>query len=90
MNAKHRLLIPAGLGVLALLTSPIAALAQGSSQTPPSPNSSNNDPAPPGSLPQGARTLPPGSTGTQEEGSVKTTRIPQAPSEGATGTPKQR
>jgi len=55
------------------------ALAQGASQSPPSPNASNNAPQSPNSMPSRARTLPPGTTGTQRTGTIGTTRTQPAP-----------
>jgi len=74
-----------GFGVLVLLASPTALFAQGSTQSPPSPNASSNSPSAPGSVPSGARTLPPGTTGTQQMGTVGTTRVEPAPTGPASG-----
>ena len=41
--------------------------------SPPSPNAATSQPEPPNSVPQGARTLPPGTTGMQREGNISTT-----------------
>jgi len=76
MNAK----IGFGFGVFVLLASPLPLLAQGATQSPPSPNASSSAPQAPDSVPPGARTLPPGTTGIQQMGTVGTTRVQPAPS----------
>ena len=65
---------------LLLIASPVLVLAvtspafpQGATMSPPSPNAATSQPEPPNSLPQGARTLPPGTTGLQREGTISTT-----------------
>ncbi len=44
-------------------------------------------PQPPNSLPSGARTLPPGTTGMQQMGTVGTTRMQLEAAETTPGTP---
>ena len=41
--------------------------------SPPSPNAATSQPQPPNSVPEGARTLPPNTTGMAREGRIKTT-----------------
>lgn len=57
----------------ALLTVGLAAPAfaqNGATSSPPAPNAAVNAPSSPNSLPQGARTLPPGSTGIEQMGNI--------------------
>lgn len=67
------------LGGLLLLLGAAPSMAQGVYETPPAPNSSQSMPQPPDSAPPGARTLAPGSTGTQRMGTVGTTRVQPEP-----------
>lgn len=50
------------------------AFSQGSTMSPPSPNAGNVMPQSPDSVPQGARTMPRGTTGTEQMGTVEHTR----------------
>lgn len=63
------------LGVVSLLLGAAPSFAQGVTQSPPAPNSGTSMPQPPDSLPQGARTLAPGSTGQERVGTVGTTVV---------------
>ena len=58
-----------------LLTLAVAspAFSQGATMSPPAPNSGVNMPQSPNSVPEGARTMAPGTTGTQRMGTVGTT-----------------
>ena len=79
------------LGGLLLLLGAAPSMAQGVYETPPAPNSSQSMPQPPDSAPPGARTLVPGSTGTQQIGTVGTTRVqPEAEASTASQTPAPR
>lgn len=49
------------------------AFSQGATMSPPAPNSGVNMPQSPNSVPEGARTMAPGTTGTQRMGTVGTT-----------------
>ncbi len=70
-----------------LLLGAVPSFAQGVSQTPPAPNESQGMPQPPNSLPSGARTLPPGTTGIQQMGTVGSTRVQPDAAETTPGTP---
>lgn len=61
--------------VLSLFLGAAPSMAQGVTQSPPSPNAGQSMPEPPNSLPEGARTLAPGTTGMQRMGTVATTRV---------------
>jgi hypothetical protein len=50
------------------------AFSQGSTMSPPSPNAGNTMPQSPDSVPQGARTMPRGTTGMEQMGTVGRTR----------------
>jgi len=80
--------------VLALALSAAPSFAQGATQSPPSPNSGQSMPEPPNSLPPGARTLRPGSTGQEKIGTIARTRVqPKAAGmaqRSKAGTPSQR
>jgi len=65
------------------------SLAQGASQSPPSPNSANNMPQSPNSEPPGARTLAPGTTGTGRTGTVGTYRTQRGPVKPSSGRAAQ-
>ena len=65
--------------ILALFLGAAPSMAQGVTQSPPAPNSGQSMPEPPNSLPDGARTLAPGSTGMQRMGTVATTRVQPYP-----------
>jgi hypothetical protein len=67
-----RTLFLAAAPILALAVA-TPALSQGSTQTPPSPNAAVSGPTSPNSVPPGARTLPPGTTGVGREGTVSRT-----------------
>ncbi len=67
------------LAVLSLVLGAAPSMAQGVTQSPPSPNSGQSMPEPPNSLPEGARTLAPGTTGMQRMGTVATTRVQPNP-----------
>ncbi len=75
MNTSTRI----ALGGFLLLLGTAPSFAQGVFETPPAPNSSESMPQPPDSAPPGARTLAPGSTGTQQMGTVGTTRVQPEP-----------
>jgi len=81
--------------VLSLVVSAAPSFAQGVTQSPPAPNGPGM-PEPPNSVPPGARTLAPGSTGQERVGTIGRARVqPQdeAAAEGApsdTGTSTQR
>lgn len=77
------------LGGLLLLLGVAPSMAQGVYETPPAPNSSQSMPQPPDSAPPGARTLAPGSTGTEQIGTVGTTRV-QPDSEAPTASQAAR
>ncbi len=83
------------LAVLSLVASAAPSFAQGVTQSPPAPNGPGM-PEPPNSVPLGARTLAPGSTGQERVGTIGRTRVqPQdeAATEGApsdTGTSTQQ
>ena len=64
---------------VSLLLGAAPSFAQGVTQSPPSPNSGNSMPEPPNSVPDGARTLAPGSTGMQQMGKIGTTQVEPAP-----------
>jgi len=72
--------------VLSLFLGAAPSMAQGVTQSPPSPNSGQSMPEPPNSLPEGARTLAPGTTGMQRMGTIGTTRVQPDP-ETATRAP---
>ena len=74
------------LGIMSVLTAIAPAFAQGATEYPPAPNSSNSEPESPNSLPPTTRTLPPGSTGTQQMGSLTNTRVQPAPRAAAPAT----
>lgn len=80
MNTSTRI----ALGGFLLLLGTAPSFAQGVYETPPAPNSSQSMPQPPDSAPPGARTLAPGSTGTQQMGTVGTTRVEPEPAPAAT------
>lgn len=65
--------------VVSLLLGAAPSFAQGVAQSPPAPNSGQSMPQPPDSLPEGARTLAPGSTGMQRMGTIGTTSAEPAP-----------
>ncbi len=67
------------LAVLALILGAAPSMTQGVTQSPPAPNSGQSMPEPPNSLPDGARTLAPGTTGMQRMGTVATTRMQPEP-----------
>jgi hypothetical protein len=67
-----RTLILAAAPLLALAVS-APAYSQGATQSPPSPNASNNMPQSPNSVPPGARTMPSNTTGIGRMGSITTT-----------------
>ena len=63
---------------LLALTATAPAFSQGAMMSPPSPNAANNQPQSPNSVPPGARTLPPNTTGIAREGAIETTRFGDA------------
>lgn len=65
--------------VLSLFLGAAPSMAQGVTQSPASPNAGQSMPEPPNSLPEGARTLAPGTTGMQRMGTVGTTRVQPEP-----------
>ena len=65
--------------VVSLLLGAAPSFAQGVSQSPTAPNSGQSMPQPPNSLPEGARTLAPGSTGMQRMGTIDTASTEPAP-----------
>ena len=81
---------------LALALSAAPSFAQGATQSPPAPNGPGM-PEPPNSVPPGARTLAPGSTGQERVGTIGSTRVqPEqeaemgSPAPSGTGTSSQR
>ena len=82
-----RAIVPAMLVLSAALTVP--AYAQGAYESPPSPNSNQSMPESPNSAPPTARTLPRGSTGIEQMGTIATTRVQPAPQAPAPRTPAQ-
>ena len=95
-HAKRVLAILLAAGVPAFILGTGPSAAQGVTQNPPAQNESQSMPQPPNSLPSGARTLAPGSTGLQQIGTVGTTRVqPKAtvgasPAPSSPGTPTYR
>lgn len=95
-HAKRVLAILLAAGIPAFVLGAAPSAAQGVTQSPPAPNESQGMPQPPNSLPSGARTLAPGSTGLQRMGTVATTRMqPEATARASLapsgpGTPAQR
>lgn len=81
------IMVKLGFGVAVLLSGTASSFAQGATQSPPSPNSGNNLPQSPNSVPLGARTLPPGTTGTERMGTIGTTRVQPEPATPSPGTP---
>jgi hypothetical protein len=81
------IMVKLGFGVAVLLSGTASSFAQGATQSPASPNSSNNLPQSPDSVPSGARTLPPGTTGTQQMGTIGTTRVQPEPATPSPGIP---
>ena len=77
------------LAGLLLLAGVAPSLAQGVYATPPSPNSAQSMPQPPDSAPPGARTLAPGSTGTQQIGTIGTAQ-PEPKTDTASQAPAPR
>ena len=71
---------------LMLALSAVPSFAQGVAQSPPAPNSSQSMPQPPDSLPKGARTLAPGSTGIERMGTVGSARVQPERSPAPSGT----
>ncbi len=86
-HAKRVLTILLAAGIPAFVLGAPPSAAQGVTQTPPAPNESQGMPQPPNSLPSGARTLPPGSTGLQRMGTVGTTRVQPEATADASSTP---
>ncbi len=76
---------------LALALGAAPSFAQGVTQSPPAPNSGQSMPEPPNSVPAGARTLAPGSTGQERVGTIGITRMqPQQEAEMGSPAPSQR
>ena len=82
-HAKRALAVLLAAGIPAFILSAAPSAAQGVTQSPPAPNESQSMPQPPNSLPSGARTLAPGSTGMQQMGTVGTTRVQPEAAAGA-------
>ena len=74
----------AALSGFMLLLATAPSFAQGVFETPPAPNSSQSMPQPPDSAPLSARTLPPGSTGMEQVGTVGTAHLQPAPAAATT------
>lgn len=86
------IMVKLGFGVAVLLSGTASSFAQGATQSPPSPNSGNNLPQSPNSVPLGARTLPPATTGIERMGTIGTTRgqpEPATPSPGVPSAPPE-
>ncbi len=76
--------------VLALALGTAPSFAQGVTQSPPAPNGPGM-PEPPNSVPPGARTLAPGSTGQERVGTIARTRMqPQQEAETDTAAPSSQ
>lgn len=72
--------------VFSLVASAVPSFAQGVTQSPPAPNGPGM-PEPPNSVPLGARTLTPGSTGQERVGTIGRTRVQPQEEAAAEGAP---
>ena len=73
VNIMHKLVLAST--PLLFLAVALPAFSQGATQSPPSPNSSNNLPQSPNSVPPGARTMPRNTTGIERMGTISRTQF---------------